>query len=125
MTRSVACGEQFLDIVQQRGNLVLDRAPDERVIDEVVAVNEDVAKSDDLPVVADAGGGLRIMLREPPDCFADDLEIPLDRLAEQAVTAVVVDRLASRGVADEGRRVANVLKQFERPGLHRRAGASC
>ena len=34
-----------------------------------------------------------------------------------------VDGFALRGIADEGRRIANVLKQFERPGLHRRAGA--
>ena len=45
LIRSIFRGEQLLDIAQQCRNLALDRAPDERVIDEVVAVYEDVAKS--------------------------------------------------------------------------------
>ena len=86
------------------------RTPDERMINKVVAVNEDVAKGYDLAVVANAGGGLGIVLREPPDRLADDLEISLDRLAKQAVISVVLERFAAYRIAYERGGVADILK---------------
>ena len=82
------------------------------MIDEIVTVDEDVTEGNDLAIVTDTGGGLGVVLSKAPDGLADNLEISLDRLAEQAVISVFLDRLSPRGIANERRSVANILKQL-------------
>jgi hypothetical protein len=58
------------------------------------------------------------------DCLADELEVAFHALAQQAVGTVLPQRAALRHCADEGRRVADVLKHFgERACISRRARA--
>ena len=72
-----------------------------------------------------SGDDLGIVLGEAFNGLADDLEISLDSLPEQAISVVVVECLAAYRIAEEGGGVANVLKQLGRLWLHRRAVASC
>lgn len=62
-----------------------------------------------------------VMLRQAIHGFTDDLEVALYRLPQQAVVLVVVQCLAPHGLAYEGRRVANILKQLGRLRMNRRA----
>ena len=117
--------EQSLDVTKKDWDLAFDRAPYERVVDEVVAVDQYVAEGDDLAVVVDARRGFGVVLCEALDRLADYLEIALDRLPQHAVSVVVKQALAIRHVADEGGGVADVLKQLRLSGLHRPFGASC
>jgi hypothetical protein len=50
------------------------------MVDQVVALYQHVAEIDDLPVVANAGSGIRVVLHKPIDRLADDLEVALDGL---------------------------------------------
>ena len=76
-------------------------------------------------MVSDSGDDLGIVLGEAFNGFADDLEISLDSLLEQAVSVVIVESLAAYRIANEGGGGADVLKQLGRLWLHRRAVASC
>jgi hypothetical protein len=60
-------GEQFRHVAKQRRQLLLDRVSHQRVIDQVVAVNQDVAKGDDLPMIANTRRCFGVDLGEPPD----------------------------------------------------------
>jgi len=88
-------------------------------------VDQDVAEGDDLAVVVDARRGFGVVLCEALNRLADNLEISLDGLPQQAVGTVVSQTLTVRHLADESRGVANVLKQLRRLGMHRPFGASC
>jgi len=94
------------------------------MIDEVVAVDENIAKCNHLTVTFDPGRSFRIDLGEALHRFADDLEIAFDRLPHDAVPVLIVERLALGDIADEGRGVANVVKQLGCLRLHRQAAAS-
>jgi hypothetical protein len=58
-----------------------DGTPNERVIDEIVAMNQGVAEGDDLAILAYARGGFGIVLRKALDRLADYFEIALDAAA--------------------------------------------
>ncbi len=102
---------------------MLDGAPYQRMIEQIVAVDQNVPKSDDRAGIGDARGSQRVMLRQAFDGLADDLEIALDGLAQQAITLVVRQTAILRHLTNEGSRI-DVLKQFCRPGQHTQAGAS-
>src|SRR5438105_5059853 len=65
---------------------------------------------------------LRLLQLDPR---ADDFEVALDRLPQQTLAPIVIGRLAPRGLTNEGRGIADVLKQLGRLRLHRRAAATC
>jgi hypothetical protein len=92
--------------------LILDSAPHKRVIDEVIAVDQHIAKGDDLLVVANPRGSRRVMLRQTLDRLANDLEIALHRVTQQAIAPVIVERAPPGGLADKGRSVPNIFKQL-------------
>jgi hypothetical protein len=54
-TGSAYASEQHLDLGRQQGQLLLDDAPRDAVVDEVITVDQHVAKRDDLPMLSDAG----------------------------------------------------------------------
>jgi hypothetical protein len=81
--------QQGLHIPQQRGQLHLHGAPYQRMVHQVVAVDQDVSKGDDLRVLRDALGTSRVHLGQPLDRLADDLEVAFHALAQQALGAVL------------------------------------
>ena len=117
--------EQRFDFAQQCRNLLFDCAPHQSMIHQVVAVNEHVAKCNDLAVFADAGSRFRIVLRKALHGLADDLETPLYGLSQDAVAVILRNRLALDLIEDERRRVPDVIEQLGRSWLHRWFGASC
>ena len=79
------------------------------MVDQVIAVDQHVAKRDDLGVGIDPACGGRVVVRQPSDGLADDLEISLHGLPQQPVGAVVGQLPARRHLDDECRRVADVV----------------
>lgn len=53
--------------------------PHQSIIDFRVAVDEDIAKGDDVLMVANLTCGIGVNLQQLIECFADDLELTLDR----------------------------------------------
>jgi hypothetical protein len=74
--------------------LRLHGAPHQRVVYQVVTVDQNVSKGDDLWVLSDALGTGRVELRQPFDCLADDLEIAFHGLTQQPIGAVLRQRAA-------------------------------
>ena len=122
---SLRFAQQRFDFRQQYRDFLVDGAPDDAVIDEVVSVRQHVPEVDDAPVLGDAARGAGIMQGEPVHGLADDLESALDRLPQQPFAPLVLQRLAGRDLANEGRSVPDVLKQLGGLRLHRRPAASC
>lgn len=100
-------------------------------------MRQHVPEVDDATVLGDTARRVGIVQGEPVHGLADDLEIALDRLPQQPFALVLLQRLAGRDLANEGRGVPDVLKQ---PGgarggwapsflaglrLHRPPAASC
>lgn len=67
--------EQGLNLVVEKGELVPRCIPDDLVLDNVVAVNQDIAKSDDLSPVANPRRNGRVRLGKAVQRFADDLKL--------------------------------------------------
>jgi len=104
--------QQQLHVALKRRELLLDGVPDQGVIDQVITVDQHVAKGDDLGIRTDPVCGGRVMVRKPLDGLADDLEVAHHGLAQQPIGAVL-RQLAARGhLANEGCRVADVFKQL-------------
>ena len=66
----------------------LDHTPHQFIVYGGVAVDEHVAKGDDARQLGDRGGKDRVHLSQPGQSLANDLELPLDRRAEQLVGKV-------------------------------------
>lgn len=103
---------------------MLDHAPNQCVIDQIVPVDQHVAKRDDLDGVADAVRRLLVDLGEPLHCLADDLEVSFYGIPESPVATVVVQRQTLRGLPDKFRRITDIFKKFRRLRLHTRADVS-
>lgn len=119
-----------LEIVQKLSALlekcrqvVLDDAPDQSVVDGGVLVGELIAKADDLWCLIDLGKSFLVSLRELIKCLTDDRELPLNRRANQAAVAVIIEVDASDGLLDgltsldhiveEGPRITLQISCFE------------
>lgn len=70
--------KQLLGLREQIWNVVLDHVPDAVVFDDVVAMDENVAESDDLFVRAETPGGVSVDTSEAIDGLPDHLKITLD-----------------------------------------------
>lgn len=105
------------------GHVSRDHVPDNGIIDDVVTVDQDVAKGDDLRRAADAFREIRVIPSQSPDAFADDFEVSLNRLPQEAVRAVFVKRSGVGDVPDKGGRVEDIVEQLQRFRLHRACGA--
>ena len=86
--------------MEQR-QLVLDDRPYEGIIHEVISVNQQVSKGDDLLMVADSARRLGVVLRNTSERLSDDLEVPLDRVTEKPVLEVTRFAPAVGGFEDE------------------------
>ena len=65
--------------------ILLHRTADTRAVDGRVAVNEDVPEGDDLTKVGNSGCELKIKPSKAAQRLAEDLELPLDRGAQDDV----------------------------------------
>src|SRR6266566_882973 len=94
----------FVSLCEQRihgctklWQVLLDASPDQVVLHDGIAVDQDIPQSDDLPKMWDPGTDLRGDLVELIECLADNLQLPLDGRVQQRVRRVVRRGL----VADE------------------------
>ena len=67
--------EKPLHLLLKPRQVLLDDLPHARVIDHVVAVNQQIAKSDDVIMLGDASGSDRIIAADAIKRFTDDLKV--------------------------------------------------
>ena len=67
--------EKPLHLLLKPRQVALDDLPHACVIDDVVAVNQQIAKSDDVIMLGDASGSGRIIAADAIKRFADDLKV--------------------------------------------------
>jgi hypothetical protein len=67
--------EKPLHLLLKPRQVLLDDLPDARVIDHVVAVNQQIAKSDDVIMLGDASSSGRISAADAIKRFTDDLKV--------------------------------------------------
>jgi hypothetical protein len=83
------------NIVDQQREFVGNHIPDDRVRDDVLAVNDDVAKSDDLLELANLPGGFGRQPSEPLERLANYLELSLSGRFCPFVGVIVIERFAA------------------------------
>lgn len=82
--------------MRQNRQLRFDHIPDQLVINICVAVDEDVAESDDSAILTYARDKRCIQLSKLRECLADDFELALNSGAKHRVTHVVIKRFSRR-----------------------------
>jgi hypothetical protein len=87
-TASFQLLQQAVDFRQQGREIAGDHAPNRRVVDGVVTVNDAVAKTDNPGEVSDALRQFRLDPGEARQSFADDFEFAFDCAAKLAVAFV-------------------------------------
>ena len=80
-------------------------------------MSELIAKADDLWCLIDLGKSFLVSLRELIKCLTDDRELPLNRRANQAAVAVIIEVDASDGLLDG----LTSLDHIAEVGLHKSA----
>jgi len=66
---------------------LLDASPDQVMLHDGIAVDQDIPQSDDLPKMWDPGTDLRGNLVQLIECLADNLQLPLDAECSSASAA--------------------------------------
>lgn len=64
--------------MQQHRHLIFDRAPNEFMIDEIIAVDQNIAERDDLPIVGNTARRILIKIYKTLDSLADNFKAPLN-----------------------------------------------
>ena len=72
---------------------MFNSAPHELMVYEIVAMDEHVAESNDFAIVADARDSFRIVLGQGFHAFANNFKTALNRLAQDAIAVVVIERI--------------------------------
>src|SRR5207245_1036910 len=86
--------------LRSSGSLVSRISHIQAVVYVGVAVDQDVAKSDDATVLADPRGDGRIEFDDLRQSFADDLELPLDCRTQHGIALIVVEALTRGKLRD-------------------------
>jgi len=120
---SPACAQDFLDLATEWGNVTHNRLPYPFIVDEIVAMREEVSESDDDSCMFDPVSNIRIDTNKTIYRLSDDFEVTLHRLSQQSITAVVFERPSTRNILYEGCGIANVVKKFGRFAFHKAFGA--
>jgi hypothetical protein len=103
-------GQDGLDNFQKTWQILSDQVPHDLVVNRVVSMSQDVPKGHDARRVADAACCLWIGTTQPVERLADDLEVPLDSLAQEPVLEVL-GKVALTGLSENERRcVSDVLQ---------------
>ena len=87
----LARSEEYCDIPDQRVQIHLDDVPNNSVVDDIVAVNENIAERDDLPVVFNTlkQGGL--ISTNAAKRLTHDLELPLYSATKLLIGNIVIE----------------------------------
>ena len=92
--------------------MILDDIPNDLIIDDIVAVNENVAEGDDLGVFGDLTGKIRIEFQQSAQGFADNFKLSFDGGAEQGIVSVMIKGFMASELEDQFRRLPYVFQPF-------------
>ena len=69
----------IVEVLQQQWQMVLNNVPDDAVVNDVLAMHQDVSERDDLPPLRNLFGQLWGVFGETCHCLTDDHQFSLDR----------------------------------------------
>jgi len=116
--------KEYPRAVDKPAQFVLDNAPDNRVLQRVLAMDDHVSEANDLRKIAEFGGGCGIDADQSAHRLADDDEVSLNGIAKEFVVLVFREILAARPTQYSFRGIEDVAQQLWGIMRHRASDAT-